>query len=52
MAGHLTAMGEGIGLALKRFAQQKSKEKLMVLLSDGRDTVETIAPLTAAQLAR
>ena len=52
LAGHLTAMGEGIGLALKRFAQQKSKEKLMVLLSDGRDTVETIAPLTAAQLAR
>lgn len=51
LAGHLTAMGEGIGLALKRFAMQNSKEKLMVLLSDGRDTVETIPPLAAAELA-
>ena len=52
LAGHLTAMGEAIGLTLKRFASQKSKQKIMVLLSDGRDTVETIPPLAAAELAK
>lgn len=52
MAGHLTAMGEAIGLTLKRFASQKSKQKIMILLSDGRDTVETIPPLAAAELAK
>lgn len=52
LAGHLTAMGEAIGLTLKRFAAQQSKQKIMILLSDGRDTVETIPPLAAAELAK
>ncbi|WP_409420126.1 VWA domain-containing protein [Pseudaeromonas sp. ZJS20] len=51
LAGHLTAIGEAIGLSLKRLEQQQTQQKVLILLSDGRDTVETLPPLTAATLA-
>ncbi|MCD8546967.1 MAG: VWA domain-containing protein [Aeromonadaceae bacterium] len=51
LAGHLTAIGEAIGLSLKRLEQQQTQQKVLILLSDGRDTVETLPPLTAARLA-
>lgn len=51
LAGHLTAIGEAIGLSLKRLEQQQTQQKVLILLSDGRDTVETLSPLTAATLA-
>ncbi len=51
MAGSLTSIGEAIGLGLQSFKAQGSKQKILILLSDGRDTVETISPLDASKAA-
>ena len=51
MAGYLTSIGEAIGLSIKRFRDEGSRQKLLILLSDGRDTVGTVSPLAAATLA-
>ena len=51
MAGYLTSIGEAIGLAIKRFSDEGSRQKLLILLSDGRDTVGALAPVAAAKLA-
>ena len=51
MAGYLTSIGEAIGLSIKRFSDEGSRQKLLILLSDGRDTVGTISPIAAAKLA-
>ncbi len=51
MAGYLTSLGEAIGLSIKRFSDEGSRQKLLILLSDGRDTVGTVSPIAAATLA-
>lgn len=51
MAGYLTSIGEAIGLGIKRLNDEGSRQKIMILLSDGRDTVGTLSPIEAAQLA-
>lgn len=48
LTGRSTAISEGLGLALKRILAEPSKSKVIVLLSDGRDTS---ARLDAAQVA-
>lgn len=51
LAGRETAIGDAIGLALKRLRDQPSEERVLVLLTDGANTAGRIAPLKAAELA-
>lgn len=50
MAGKKTAIGDAIGLAIKRLRQRKS-EKVLILMSDGENTAGQMDPMKAAQLA-
>lgn len=52
LAGQFTAIGEAITLAVKRTLHEPVRSKTLILLSDGRDTVNTIPPLDAAALAK
>ncbi|MBK5938475.1 vWA domain-containing protein [Halochromatium roseum] len=51
LAGRETAIGDAIGLAVKRLRDQPSEERVLVLLTDGANTAGSIAPLKAAELA-
>jgi Ca-activated chloride channel family protein len=51
LAGRETAIGDAIGLAVKRFRDRPNEERVLVLLTDGANTVGSIAPLKAAELA-
>lgn len=50
-AGQETAIGDAIGLAVKRLESRPASSRVLVLLTDGRDTASTIDPLEAATLA-
>ena len=52
MAGQMTSLGEAIGFSIKVFRSDTIKQKVMLLLTDGVDSGEDIAPLDAAQAAR
>jgi Ca-activated chloride channel family protein len=52
IAGDRTAIGSALGTAVKRLRQSKAKSKVVVLLTDGRSNAGTLAPATAAELAR
>lgn len=47
-----TAIGEGIGVALNMLRESDAASRVVVLLTDGRQNVDSIAPLEAAELAR
>lgn len=49
LTGRSTAISDGLGLALKRISAEASPSRVIVLLSDGRDTA---AKLDAVQVAR
>ncbi|KAA6184029.1 VWA domain-containing protein [Thiohalocapsa marina] len=51
LAGRETAIGDAIGLAVKRLRESPSEERVLVLLTDGTNTAGNIAPLKAAELA-
>ena len=50
-AGEKTAIGDAIGLALKRLQQRASDSRVLILLSDGADTASQVKPMQAAKLA-
>lgn len=50
MAGQKTAIGDAIGLAIKRLRDKKG-EKVLILMSDGENTAGVMDPLKAAELA-
>jgi len=50
-AGRKTAIGDAIGLALKRMQKRPEKSKVLVLLTDGANTAGTVTPLAAAAVA-
>jgi Ca-activated chloride channel family protein len=52
LAGRETAIGDAIGLAVKRLARQPRGERVLVLLTDGVNTTGLLDPLKAAELAR
>jgi Ca-activated chloride channel family protein len=52
LAGRETAIGDAIGLAVKRLAQQPSGQRVLILLTDGVNTAGLLDPLKAAELAR
>ncbi len=51
LAGKETAIGDAIGLAVKRLRTQPESNRLLILLTDGANTAGTISPLKAADLA-
>ncbi|RTZ59024.1 MAG: BatB protein, partial [Gammaproteobacteria bacterium] len=51
LAGKETAIGDAIGLAVKRLADEPPGQKVLILLTDGANTAGNIDPLKAAQLA-
>lgn len=51
IAGPKTAIGDAIGLALKRLKDRPNDSKVLVLLTDGANTAGEINPIQAAQLA-
>lgn len=52
MAGDSTAIGSAIGICIKRLKDLKSKSKVIILLTDGRNNAGTLSPLTAAEIAK
>jgi Ca-activated chloride channel family protein len=52
MAGDGTAIGDGLGLALKRLRDIEGESKAIILITDGVNTAGQVSPLKAAQIAR
>ncbi len=52
IAGRETAIGDAIGLAVKRLSAQDAGQRVLVLLTDGVNTAGVLDPLKAAELAR
>src|SRR3546814_8557161 len=55
LAGRATAIGDPIGLAVKRMqasGKDRHDERALVLLTDGANIAGPLAPLKAAELAR
>ncbi|MDG2365425.1 MAG: VWA domain-containing protein [Methylococcaceae bacterium] len=51
LAGESTAIGDAIGLAVKRLRSQPSNSRVLILMTDGANTAGVISPLKAADLA-
>jgi Ca-activated chloride channel family protein len=51
LAGESTAIGDAIGLAVKRLRTQPSNSRVLILMTDGANTAGVISPLKAADLA-
>jgi Ca-activated chloride channel family protein len=52
LAGRETAIGDAIGLAVKRLGQQPAQQRVLILLTDGVNTAGMLDPVKAAELAR
>jgi Ca-activated chloride channel family protein len=52
LAGRETAIGDAIGLAVKRLRTQAASQRVLILLTDGVNTAGMLDPLKAAELAR
>ena len=50
-AGKATAIGDAIGIAVKRLENRPAENRVLILLSDGADTASELPPAKAAQLA-
>lgn len=51
LAGQRTAIGDAIGLAVKRFKEGDSQQRVLILLTDGTTTAGVLSPNKAAELA-
>ena len=51
IAGKNTAIGDAIGLAVKRLRQRPAQSRVLILVTDGANNGGQIDPLTAARLA-
>jgi len=51
LAGRETAMGDAIGLAVKRLRETTSKQRVLILLTDGVNTAGALNPRKASELA-
>ena len=52
LAGQETAIGDAIGLAVKRLKEQPEGSRVLVLLTDGANTAGEVSPTQAAALAK
>ena len=50
-AGEDTAIGDALGLAIKRLRERPTDSRVLILLTDGQDTASTVDPMEAASLA-
>jgi len=51
LAGRQTAIGDAIGLAVKRLADTGNPDRVLILMTDGANTAGEIEPEVAAELA-
>ncbi len=51
LAGERTAIGDAIGLAIKRLDLEQDNSRVLILMTDGANTAGAVTPLKAAQLA-
>ncbi|MDC8831581.1 vWA domain-containing protein [Alteromonas gilva] len=51
LVGEQTAIGDAIGLAVKRFEQKTNSNRVLILLTDGQNTAGAITPEQARELA-
>jgi Ca-activated chloride channel family protein len=51
LAGERTAIGDAIGLALKRLQDSPEKNRVLILMTDGANTAGSVSPLEAAEMA-
>ncbi len=51
LAGQSTAIGDAIGLAVKRLRERDEQSRVLILLTDGANTAGAVQPLAAAELA-
>ncbi|MCF4176832.1 VWA domain-containing protein [Vibrio sp. McD22-P3] len=51
MAGAGTALGDAIGVAVNHFEHSESNNKVLLLLTDGKDTTSQFPPVDAAHFA-
>ena len=51
LAGKETAIGDAIGLAIKRLKDNPANSRVLILLTDGANTAGEVTPLKAAELA-
>jgi Ca-activated chloride channel family protein len=51
LAGKQTAIGDAIGLAIKRLRKEPARNRVLILLTDGANTAGNVDPLKAADLA-
>ncbi|MCL1094321.1 VWA domain-containing protein [Shewanella kaireitica] len=52
IAGPATAIGDAIGLSLRTFDKSTSKQKVLLLVTDGADTASSLPPIEAAKVAK
>lgn len=52
MAGQKTAIGDAIGLAVKKLRERPEDSRVLILLTDGENTAGKLAPLKAAEIAK
>ncbi|MDD6176905.1 MAG: VWA domain-containing protein [Ruminobacter sp.] len=52
LAGQFTNIGAAINLTLERFEEAGTNQKILILLSDGKNTVEGVDPITVATTAQ
>ncbi len=52
IAGEQTAIGDAIGLAVKKLIDYPAPNKALILMTDGGNNAGTLDPLTAAELAQ
>ncbi|TPW18466.1 MAG: uncharacterized protein FD130_227 [Halothiobacillaceae bacterium] len=51
LAGKDTAIGDAIGIAVKRLREEQTQQRILILLTDGANTAGEVDPLKAAELA-
>jgi Ca-activated chloride channel family protein len=51
LAGEKTAIGDAIGLAVKRLRDNPKNQRVLILLTDGQNTSGEVSPLQATDLA-
>lgn len=52
LAGKQTAIGDAIGLTIKRLQSHPEQSRVVILLTDGANTAGEVQPLKAAELAK
>ncbi len=52
LIGSSTAIGDAIGLAVKRLKERPAQSRVLILLTDGANTAGAVTPLDAAEVAK